>query len=1182
MDQHTINSILYMIPIIASFIITFGLSLLAYSRRRVTGGLLFAIVLLLESEWLVGYIIGLLSPNLEQKIFWENIQYFGTLLGPLMILVFAVEYVDQNSVGKAKLWVGLSLPAIVIIILSFTNPYHHLALLNQRLIPSEPFGIYAYNFGVPVYAVLFYCYGLMIWSIYLLIKHYIQQNGIYRRQTGFILAGITIPVICSITIFFDLKFLPQRDISPFYFALANLFTAYGLFRVGIFEIVPIGRNLVVSNMRDGVLLVDVSYHLVDINQSARDLIGDPNLNPKGQLVSSIPGKWGGYLRFEGNIDTPCSKEVSFSEQWKQQYYDITVTRIINNKGQFVGYMIILRDITERKQLELERSQSHGLLEQRVSERTADLVMANEKLNAEVEQRRRAELEKEKQRHEMEILYSMTFELAAMPLDADLESIVTKRLKELTGAFIATVSEYNPAKKQLELRCIETESNAIREANRLMKRRISELNFPVSDTVYKEMVKTVVGHRNSLNEATFGSIPPTVSTILQRVFNLQSFIGMAIQHEGELMGTLMIVLQQGQTLPSDWLVISLANVLSIVYRRKRAENERLESENRFRTLAEMLPQAIYECDLSGQLTYVNRKAFEMFGFTQIEPGQNVFTMVVQSDRERVQDKVKHMIEGLGDTNSEYMALHKNGSTFPVLIYSTTVIKDNHPVGFRGVVVDISELKLAEEKIQQSDKKYRELFHINNDGIAIYFKGADQGSKTLVEMNEAVHNMLGYTREELFRFFPAIFEFELTKAEFHLHQDELESQGITNFETVLVHKDGHFVNVEFTVQLIQYEGQSAVMNIIRDVTERKQHEYELQAIATLSAALRAAPSRSEMLPVIVDQIASLINCDLVDIEIIEPISGDTIVEAAFGVWKPLVGTRQMKGTGLNAVISETLRPYHTNYLEKEEDLPFPNWAYEGIRAYAGVPLVAQENLIGFIWIGQKIDISVTEIQLLSAITDIAANAIHRATMHEQVLQYAINLSSAYDTTLEGWVNALELRDRETEGHARRVVEVTINLAQKMGIGAVDEINIRRGALLHDIGKMGIPDSVLLKPGPLNEREWEMMRMHPEYAHRLLTPIEYLNPAIEIPYCHHEKWDGTGYPRGLKGEEIPLAARIFAIVDVWEALTSDRPYRPAWSNGKALEYINNQRGKHFDPTVVDNFMDLLKGPLSSLNKY
>ncbi len=1181
MDQYTLNSILYLVPIIASFMITFGLSLLAFSRRRETGGLLFAFVLLLESEWLIGYIIGLLSPTLEQKIFWENMQYFGTLLGPLMILVFSVEYVDQNSLTKWKLWVGLSIPAIIIIILSFTNPHHHLALLNQRLIPGEPFDIYAYDFGIPVYAVLFYCYGLMIWSIFLLIKHYIQQNGIYRRQTGFILAGITIPVICSITIFFDLPFLPQRDISPYYFAIANLFTAYGLYRVGIFEIVPIGRNLVVSNMRDGVLLVDASCHLVDINQSARDLIGEPNLEAKGQLINSIPGKWGGYLKIEGNIDTTYSKEVSFSEQGKQQYFDISINRIINNNGQFVGYMIILRDITERTLLEAERSQSHDLLGQRVNERTAELVMANEKLNTEVAQRWRAELEKEKQRHEMEILYTLTFELAAMPLDADLESIVTKRIKELTGAFIATVSEYNPLKKQLELRRIETESSAIREANRLMKRSVTDLNFPVSDAVYKEMVKAVVGHRNTLNEATFGSIPPKISTILQKLFNLQSFIGLAIQHEGELLGTLMIVLQRGQALPSDWLVISLANVLSIVYRRKRAETERLESENRFRTLAEMLPQAIYECDLSGQLTYVNRKAFEMFGFTQIEPGLTVFNLVEQSERDRVRDKIKHLIEGLGDTNSEFMALQKNGSTFPVLIYSTTVIKDNYPVGFRGVVVDISELKLAEEKIQQSEKKYRELFHINNDGIAIYLKGAYQKSINLVEMNEAVHKMLGYSREEMFRLFPAILESELIKAELQPHQYELESLGVTNFETALVHKEGHHVNVEFTMQLIQYEGQAAVMNIIRDVTERKQHENELQAIATLSAALRAAPSRSEMLPVLVDQIASLINCDLVDIEIIEPLAGDTIVEAAYGVWKPMIGTRQKKGTGLNAVISETLKPYHTNCLDKEENLPFPNWAYEGIRAYAGVPLIAQEKLIGFVWIGQKSDISVNEVQLLSAITDIAANAIHRATLHEQVLQYAINLSSAYDTTLEGWVNALELRDRETEGHARRVVEVTINLAQKMGIDAEAEINIRRGALLHDIGKMGIPDSVLLKPGPLNEREWEMMRMHPEYAYRLLSPIDYLNPAIEIPFCHHEKWDGTGYPRGLKGEDIPLAARIFAIVDVWEALTSDRPYRPAWSNGKALEYIENQRGMHFDPTVVDNFMELLKGPLSSLKK-
>ena len=126
------------------------------------------------------------------------------------------------------------------------------------------------------------------------------------------------------------------------------------------------------------------------------------------------------------------------------------------------------------------------------------------------------------------------------------------------------------------------------------------------------------------------------------------------------------------------------------------------------------------------------------------------------------------------------------------------------------------------------------------------------------------------------------------------------------------------------------------------------------------------------------------------------------------------------------------------------------------------------------------------------------------------------------------------------------------------------------MHDIGKMGVPDNILLKPGPLTEEEWEIMRKHPQFAYELLTPIDYLHQALDIPYSHHEKWDGTGYPRGLKGEEIPLAARIFAVVDVWDALTSERPYRPAWSREKAIEYIKTQSGVHFDPQVVEVFLE------------
>jgi len=181
---------------------------------------------------------------------------------------------------------------------------------------------------------------------------------------------------------------------------------------------------------------------------------------------------------------------------------------------------------------------------------------------------------------------------------------------------------------------------------------------------------------------------------------------------------------------------------------------------------------------------------------------------------------------------------------------------------------------------------------------------------------------------------------------------------------------------------------------------------------------------------------------------------------------------------------------------------------------------------------------------------------------------NLLNAYDQTIEGWARALDLRDKETEGHSRRVTQLTLQLAQAAGLDDEALTHIRRGALLHDIGKLGIPDSVLLKPSNLDEDEWELMRQHPQMAYDMLYPIEYLRPALEIPYCHHEKWDGTGYPRRLKGEDIPLSARLFAVVDVWDALTSDRPYRPAWSPDRAFAYLREQAGKHFDPNVVDIF--------------
>ena len=186
---------------------------------------------------------------------------------------------------------------------------------------------------------------------------------------------------------------------------------------------------------------------------------------------------------------------------------------------------------------------------------------------------------------------------------------------------------------------------------------------------------------------------------------------------------------------------------------------------------------------------------------------------------------------------------------------------------------------------------------------------------------------------------------------------------------------------------------------------------------------------------------------------------------------------------------------------------------------------------------------------------------------------HLLAAYEATIEGWSHALDLRDRETEGHSQRVTELTIKLAEVSGMSADEIIHIRRGALLHDMGKIGVPDSILHKPAALTDEEWTVMRKHPQFVYDMLSSVEYLRPALDIPYSHHEKWDGTGYPRGLKGEQIPLAARLFAVADVWDALTSDRPYRPAWSKEEALIFIREQSGSHFDPQVVDLFFRVIE---------
>lgn len=525
------------------------------------------------------------------------------------------------------------------------------------------------------------------------------------------------------------------------------------------------------------------------------------------------------------------------------------------------------------------------------------------------------------------------------------------------------------------------------------------------------------------------------------------------------------------------------------------------------------------------------------------------------------------------------------------------------------------------------------------------------------------------------------------------------------------------------------------------ETRQRLRELELIAHLSSELRKAATRSELLPVLLEQLMTQMKVDGAVLETVNPVSGDVTIEWGVGIWESLTGEVIPAGEGLSAVILQSGDAYLNNEARNDARLYFPRELGK-CAAVAGVPLRADDTINGLLWIGSCRPLDENDLRLLRSVADMAASALLRLQLHEEtrrrveqlqalqaidrvittsldlrfsldalleqtllhlkmdaagvllynpntlMLEYAagrgfrtryyqkarlhlgesqaglaalerriihcgdlnaaepsflhlqwieeegfvsycgvpliakgqvkgvlevfsrspfdpqeewldflealsrqaaiaienaqlfenlqrthLDLSLAYEATIEGWSRALDLRDKETEGHTQRVTELTLLIAKQIGLSSEQMAHLRRGALLHDIGKMGIPDAILLKPGALTDEEWEIMRKHPLYAYEMLYPIQYLRPALDIPYCHHEKWDGGGYPRRLKGEEIPLAARIFAVADVWDALISDRPYRSAWTKARALDYIRKQAGKHFDPQVVKVFFEVIE---------
>jgi PAS domain S-box-containing protein len=496
---------------------------------------------------------------------------------------------------------------------------------------------------------------------------------------------------------------------------------------------------------------------------------------------------------------------------------------------------------------------------------------------------------------------------------------------------------------------------------------------------------------------------------------------------------------------------------------------------------------------------------------------------------------------------------------------------------------AQMRREQAALIASEKRFRALIENSADGVLLL-----DGNGFVVYASPASQRILGGTpasyvgKQVASRAHPDDQEQTLT-----FWQQVLDAPGSPiNMQIRIRHEDGHWLWMEATgVNSLNEAAVQGVVVNFRDITERKNAEAHIQrqlqklrALRTVDMAIASSLDLRLTLAVLMDHLVAQLAVDAADVLLFRHSNQELEYGDGRGFGTQYVERVRLRVgeglAGLAAAKRETVRV--SNLMLPEHAATTPKWfRTENFITYIGTPLVAKNQVKGILEIYQRQSFEPDDewLNFFETLAGQAAIAIDNAELFENLQQANEDLVKAYDSTLEGWVRALDLRDKETENHTQRVAEITLRLAGALGVSQEDLKQVRRGALLHDIGKIGIPDRILLKEGPLNEAEWNQVRMHPKYAYEWLSPIEYLRPALDIPYSHHEKWDGTGYPQGLKGEQIPLAARIFAVVDVWDALTNDRPYRRAWERNKVIDYIKFLSGSHFDSRIAGVFLKMVE---------
>lgn len=618
---------------------------------------------------------------------------------------------------------------------------------------------------------------------------------------------------------------------------------------------------------------------------------------------------------------------------------------------------------------------------------------------------------------------------------------------------------------------------------------------------------------------------------------------------------------------------------------RRERKRAEDQiNYHARLLRRINDAVIATDDQFRITAWNRAAERIYGWTAAEVmGRSVDEILRSGFSDEQQAEAQELLKEESSFRSERIHSKKNGQ--PVYVEENTIALTDQRgkiTGYVSVNRDITERRQAEEALRENERLLSESQRIGHVGSWSY-----NLSTNSLQYSDEMYRLLDVSP----RGFPHSSEAFLNLIHPLDHPAAVQwMQAIrtgrqpSELAFRIFRKNGELRHLQCR-GAITFDSTGKPVRFIgmaQDITERKLAEIQIRqqierltALRKIDQAISTSFDLNVTLDILLSQVISQLQVDAADVLLLGPDEQTLTYTAGKGF-----RTHALEAARLSMDDSQAAREHrliHIESLKKKPDerLLTPLGASENFVCYFGIPVIVKGKVKGVLEMFQRASLQPDPewLDFLNTLAGQAAIAIENATLFKNLERSNQELSQAYDATIVGWSRALDLRDKETEGHTLRVTEMTLNLARAFGLPEEQLLDLRWGALLHDIGKMGVPDNILLKPGELTEEEWILMRSHPQYAYDLLKPIAFLTQALDIPYCHHEKWDGTGYPRGLKGEEIPLVARLFAIVDMWDALRSDRPYRLAWSKEKVLEHIQSLSGIHFDPKVVAYFLELIK---------